>query len=59
PTSFVKEVRIKKAFRGSLIAPHPQKLAPSASRRKILPQNRESLIKRNGIVTYFALFLLR
>ena len=37
---------------------HPQKLPP-ASRRKILPQNRESLIKRNGIITYFALFLLR
>jgi len=26
---------------------------------KIFPQNRESLIKRNGIVTSFALFLLR
>ena len=26
---------------------------------KNLPQNRESLIKRNGIVTSFALFLLR
>ncbi|MBQ7827278.1 MAG: hypothetical protein IJ386_03335, partial [Clostridia bacterium] len=30
-----------------------------ASRRKILPQNRERLIKRNGIVTSFALLLLR
>ena len=59
PTSFVKEVRIKKTFRGSLIAPHPRKLAPSASRRKNLPQNRERFIKRNGIVTSFALFLLR
>ena len=28
-------------------------------RCKNLPQNRESLIKRNGIVTSFALFLLR
>ena len=28
-------------------------------RCKILPQNRERFIKRNGIVTYFALFLLR
>ena len=28
-------------------------------RCKIFPQNRESLIKRNGIVTSFALFLLR
>jgi len=28
-------------------------------RCKNLPQNRESLVKRNGIVTYFALSLLR